>query len=157
MPCSTEAHTRFCDDHVLNGGAVSVPKISLSSSPTAPSVQTEMGYTWDRCGMSCKVESRMSHGLKPLRVWRAMSTKSKTVCRSCAKRPMTSAMASAMVARVTIGGHSCMVWPQQRVGRALSEFLQFQYSRFKKDAGDLQGETFVYTPKNTKVYVPQRQ
>ena len=63
----------------------------------------------------------------------------------------------AMVARVTIGGHSCMVWPQQRVGRALSEFSQFQYSRFKKDAGDLQGETFVYTPKNTKVYVPQRQ
>ena len=63
----------------------------------------------------------------------------------------------AMVARVTIGRHSCMVWPQQRVGRALSEFSQFQYSSFKKDARDLQGETFVYTSKNTKVYVPQRQ
>ena len=44
VPCSTEAHTRFCDDHVLDGGAVSVPRVSLSSSPTAPSVQTEMGY-----------------------------------------------------------------------------------------------------------------
>ena len=29
-----------------------------------------------------------SHGLKPLRVWRSMSKKSRTVCGSCAKRPM---------------------------------------------------------------------
>ena len=58
VPCSTEAHTRFCDDHVLDGGAVSVSRVSLSTSPTAPSVQTEMGYPWDRCGMSCRVESR---------------------------------------------------------------------------------------------------
>ena len=43
VPCSTEAHTRFCNDHVLDGGAVSVPRVSLSSSPTAPSVQTEWG------------------------------------------------------------------------------------------------------------------
>ena len=58
MPCSTEAHTRFCDDHVLGGGAVSLPRVSLSSSPTAPSVQTEMGYPWVRCRISCTVESR---------------------------------------------------------------------------------------------------
>ena len=44
VPCSTEGHTRFCDDHVLDGGAVSVPRVSLSSSPTAPSVQTKVGY-----------------------------------------------------------------------------------------------------------------
>ena len=68
MPCSTEAHTRFCDDHVLDGDAVSVPRVSLSSSPTAPSVQTEMGYPWNRCGMSCKLSPVRSHGLKPLRV-----------------------------------------------------------------------------------------
>ena len=41
VPCSTEAPTRFCDDHVLNGGA-----------------------------------------------WRAVSTKSRTVCGNCEKRPM---------------------------------------------------------------------
>ena len=36
----------------------------------------------------------------------------------------------------------------------------YMYSHFhhmESGAGDLQGETFVYTPKNTKVYVPQRQ
>ena len=58
MPCSAEAHTRFCDDHVLDAGAVSVPRVSLSSSPTAPSVQTKMVYPWVRCRMSCRVESR---------------------------------------------------------------------------------------------------
>ena len=51
VPCSTKAYTRFCDDHVLDGGVASVPRVSLSSSPTAPSVQTEMGYPWDRCGL----------------------------------------------------------------------------------------------------------
>ena len=70
----------------------------------------------------------------------AASCQSAVAC----SRAVSSAMASAIVARVTIGGHSCMVWPQQRVGRALSEFSQFQYSRFKKDAGDLQRETFVH-------------
>ena len=58
VPCSKETHTRVYDDHVLDGGAVSVPRVSLSSSPTAPSVQTELGYPWDLCGMSCRVESR---------------------------------------------------------------------------------------------------
>ena len=85
VPCSTEAHTRFCDVHVLDGDAVSVPRASLSSSPTAPSVQTEMGYPWDRCGMSCKLSPVRSHGLKPERV---ESYKRKIQNCTCAKHPM---------------------------------------------------------------------
>ena len=88
VPCSTEAHTRFCDDHVLDGSAVSVSRVSLSSSPTAPSVQAEMGYPWDRCGMSCRVESRKVTWPQATEGVKAMNTKSRTVCGSCAKRPM---------------------------------------------------------------------
>ena len=63
VPGSTEAHPRFCDDHVLDGGAVSVPSISLSSSPSAPSIQTVLGYPCDRCGISCELSPGRSHGL----------------------------------------------------------------------------------------------
>ena len=84
VPCSTEAHTRFCDDHVLDGGAV-------SRSPVHQQLPRSR-LRWDTPGIVVERVAELSpgrsHGLKPLRVWRAMSTKSRTVCGSCAKRPM---------------------------------------------------------------------
>ena len=44
-------------NHVLDSGAVSVPRVSLSSSPTAPSIQTVLGYSWDHCGKSFELNT----------------------------------------------------------------------------------------------------
>ena len=67
-------------------------------------------------------------------------------------------MASAMVARGDNRGQLLYGFgSQKRVARGLSKFSQFQDSRFKKDAGELQAETIVNTYENIKVYVPERE
>ena len=51
----------------------------------------------------------------------------------------------------------CGLGPQNVSPADYLIFSQFQYSRYKKDAGELQAETIVNTHENIKVYVLERE